>query len=62
MREDFRKIYSAMENVSLQYIHIWLETFRYYCTWGQLNNEEGGEFHEIKQSWDKMEIGKEIIW
>ena len=42
-------------------IYIWLETFRYYCTWGQLNNEEGGELHEIKQSWDKMEIGKEII-
>ena len=36
-------------------------TFRYNCTLGQLNNNGGGEFHEIKQSRDKTEIGKLII-
>ena len=39
-----------------------LGTFRHNCTQGQLNNEGGGELHEIKQSQDKMEIGREIIW
>ena len=31
------------------------------CTRGQLNNEVGGELHEIKRSLGKNEIGKEII-
>ena len=29
------------------------------CTQGQLNNEGGGELHEIKGNQDKTEIGKE---
>ena len=33
--------------------------FRYNCTPGQLNNERGGELHEIKGSQDKTEIDKE---
>ena len=33
--------------------------FRCNCTLGQLNNEGGGELHEIKWSQDKTEIGKE---
>ena len=33
--------------------------FRYNCNPGQLNKEGGGELHEIKQSQDKTEIGKE---
>ena len=41
---------------------IWLGTFRYNCTRGQLNNEGGGELNEIKRSPDKTEIGKGIIW
>ena len=45
-----------MDNISLQDI---LGTFRYNCIRGQLNNEEGGELNEIKQSRDKTEIGKE---
>ena len=40
----------------------WLETFRYNCTRGQINNEGGVELHEIKRSWDKTKIDKEIIW
>ena len=36
-------------------IYIWLGTFRYNCTRGQLNNKGGGELHKIKQSWDKTE-------
>ena len=43
-------------------MYIWLGTFRYDCTGGQLNNKKEGELHEIKRSWDKTEIGKEIIW
>ena len=39
--------------------YTWLGTFRYNCIRGQLNNEEGGELNEIKQSRDKTEIGKE---
>ena len=31
-------------------------TFRCNCTQRQLNNEGGGELHEIKQSRDRMEI------
>ena len=42
--------------------YTWLGTFRYNCIRGQLNNKGGGELHEIKQSQDKTEIGKEIIW
>ena len=42
--------------------YTWLGTFRYNCIRGQLNNEGGGELHEIKQSRDKTEICKEIIW
>ena len=38
-----------------------LEKFLGRFTRGQLNNEEGGEVHEIKRSPDKTEIGKEII-
>ena len=34
-------------------------TFRYNCTWGQLNNKGGGELHEIKRRQNKTEIGKE---
>ena len=40
----------------------WLETFRYNCTQGQLNNEVGGELHEIKRGRDKTKIEKEIVW
>ena len=42
--------------------YAWLGTFRYNCIPGQLNSEGGVELHEIKQSRDKTEIGKEIIW
>ena len=42
--------------------YIWLGTFRYNCTEGQLNNEGGGELHETKQSQDKTKVGAEIIW
>ena len=38
--------------------YIWLETFRYNSTQGQLKNGGGGELHEIKWSQDKMEIDK----
>ena len=38
-----------------------METFKYNCAQGQLNNGKGGELDEIKQSRDKTEIGKEII-
>ena len=41
---------------------IWLGTFRYNFTWGQLNSRGGGELHEIKQSRDQTKISKEIIW
>ena len=51
-----------MDNISFQNVHVWLGTFRYDCTRGQLNNEGGGELHKIKQSRDKTEIGKEMIW
>ena len=30
-------------------MYIWLGTFRYNCTRGELNNEGGGELHEIKR-------------
>ena len=43
-------------------MYMWLGTFRYNCTRGQINNERGGELHEIKPSRDKTETGKEIIW
>ena len=36
-------------------------TFIYNSTRGQLNNEGGGGLHEVKQSRDKLKIGKEII-
>ena len=42
-------------------MYICLVTFIYNCTRGQLNNEGGGELHEIKWSRDKSKIGKEII-
>ena len=41
---------------------MWLRTSRYNCTQGQLSNKGGGELHEIKQSRDKTEIDKEIMW
>ena len=53
-----------MKNISLQIVYmigIWLETFRYNCSQGQLNNEGRAELHEIKQSREKTEIDKEII-
>ena len=34
---------------------------RYNCARCQLNNEGGGDLHEIKRRRDKTEIGKEII-
>ena len=37
-----------------------LGTFRYNFRRGKLNNE-GVELHEVKRSWDKTEIGKEIM-
>ena len=40
--------------------YIWLGTFRYCCTRGKLNSKWGGELHEIKQSREITEIGKEI--
>ena len=43
-------------------IGIWLGTFRYNCTWGQLNNKGRGGLDETKQSRDKTEIEKEIIY
>ena len=43
-------------------MYIWLRTFRYNCTQGQLKNKGGGELHEIKRSQDKTERGKEILW
>ena len=42
-------------------IGIWLGTFRYNSSQGQLNNEGRGELHEIEQSRDKTEKDKEII-
>ena len=42
-------------------VGIWLRTFRYNCSRGQLNNEGRRELHEIKQSRDKTEADKEII-
>ena len=42
--------------------HVWLATFTYNCTRGQLNNKGGGKLHERKRSPDKTEIGKGIIW
>ena len=50
-----------MDNISL-HTYIWLGTFRYNFTRGQLNNEGGRKFHQIKQSRDKTEIDKEIIY
>ena len=41
-------------------IGIWLGTFKYNCSKGQLKNEGRGELHEIKQNRDKTEIDKEI--
>ena len=49
----------SLQNVSSL---IWLGTFRYNCTRGQLNNEERGELNKIRRSWDKTKIEKEIIW
>ena len=43
-------------------IGILLGTFRYNCTRGQLNNEGRGGHQEMKQSRDKTEIDKEIIY
>ena len=42
-------------------MYVLMEAFKYFLTQGQLNNEGGGELHKIKGSWDKTEIGKEII-
>ena len=42
-------------------MHIWLRTFRYNCTRGQLNNKGGQQFHEMKGSQGKTEIDKEMI-
>ena len=42
--------------------YTWLGAFRYNCKRIQLNNEGGGELHEINRSRDKTEIGKEITW
>ena len=53
---------TSMNRRFLNIILLGLETFRYNCIRGQLNSEGGGELHEIKQSRDKTEIGKEIIW
>ena len=41
-------------------IGMWLGTFRYNSSQGQLNNKGRGELHKIKQSRDKTEIAKEI--
>ena len=38
-----------MDNISLQNVYM-TGTFRYKCIRGQLNNEEGGELHEIERS------------
>ena len=35
-----------------------LGTSKHNCAQGQLNNEKGGELHEIKRSREKTEIGK----
>ena len=51
-KEKLRNTLSAWRN----YI-----TARNNSTRGQLNNKGGGELHEIKRSWDKTKIGKEII-
>ena len=45
-----------MDHISLQSVHMIGN-----CTPGKLNNEEGGELHEIKRSRDKTKIDKEII-
>ena len=50
-----------MDNMSL-HMYIWLGTFRYNCTRGQLNNEGGRKFHQMQQSRNKTETDKEIIW
>ena len=42
-------------------MYVLMEAFKYFFTQGQLNNEGGGELHKMKGSWDKTEIGKEII-
>ena len=42
--------------------YIWLGTFRYNCTQGQLYNEGEGELHETNQSREKTKVGAEIIW
>ena len=55
-KEELRNAFSVWKKI------YWLGTFRYNCTRGQLNNEEGGELLEIKRSRDKTEIGKEILW
>ena len=39
-------------------MYIWLETFRYNSTRGQLNSKGGEELHEIKRSRDKIEADK----
>ena len=57
---DFRKIYSAMGNMSLQDVYM-VENFQMYCTRGQLNNKGGQQFYEMKGSQGKTEIDKEMI-
>ena len=42
--------------------YIWLGTFRYSCTLGQLNNKGGGKLYKIKRSRDRAEEGKDILW
>ena len=44
---------------SLSLSFYWVTESLLNCTWGQLNNEGGGELNEIKRSRDKTEIGKE---
>ena len=53
-----------MDNMSFQNVSslIWLGTFRYNYTRGQLNKKERGELHKINRSRDKTKIDKEIIW
>ena len=46
-----------MGNISLQNVYL-NGNFQINSIRGQLNNEGGGELHELKQSQDKTEIGK----
>ena len=48
---------SIVDPLSLSFY--WVTESLLNCTWGQLNNEGGGELNEIKRSRDKTEIGKE---